>query len=116
MQVTWSDRSDNEDTFHVFRNDVDGSIGSTPANTQIFLDGDVSCGNTYHYLVVALNAAGSSTATSAAKVSMPPCAAPDEPPVLSLTVVPTQVHASETLTITFVATDDLSLELSLIHI
>jgi hypothetical protein len=45
---------------------------------------------------------------------MPPCAPPDEPPSLSLTVVPTQVLASETFTVTFEASDDVAVEMVIV--
>jgi hypothetical protein len=106
VQVTWQDRSDNEDAFRIYREDVEASIGLVPANAGLFVDQDVACGHTYRYAVVAFNAAGTSSISEAAGIALPPCAPSDEPPVLSLTVVPTQVLPSEAFTITFLASDD----------
>ena len=64
--------------------------------------------------VVAFNAAGASDIGGTAEVVLPPCAPADEPPTLSLSMVPTQVLATETFTVTFEAEDDLGvLQISL---
>ena len=109
VRLTWQDRSNNEDAFRVYREDVEASIGLAPANAQLFVDKTVTCGKTYRYGVVAFNAAGSSPLSEMAEVSLSPCAPADAPPSLVLTVVPTQAVASETITIAFQATDDLGL-------
>ncbi len=108
VRLTWADRSDNEDAFRIYREDVEASIGLAPANAQQFLDEGVACGHTYRYAVIAFNAAGVSPTGEMAAVSLPPCAQPpDASPTLILTVVPTQVVASETFTVVFQASDDL---------
>jgi hypothetical protein len=109
VQLTWLDRSDNEDAFRVYRDDIDASIGLAPANAELFLDRTVACGNTYQYHVVAFNSAGVSALSDAAEVALPSCTHDDALPALVLTVVPTQVVASGTITIAFQATDDLGL-------
>jgi hypothetical protein len=106
VQLTWLDRSDNEDAFRVYRDDIDASIGLAPANAELFLDRTVACGNTYQYHVVAFNSAGVSALSDAAEVALPSCTQDDALPALVLTVVPTQVVASGTITIAFQATDD----------
>lgn len=109
IRLTWQDQSGNEDAFRVYREDMEASIGLAPADAELFVDKAVTCGNTYRYRVVAFNAAGASPFSEVAEASLPPCVPADTPPTLSLTVVPTQVVASETLTITFEASDDLGL-------
>jgi hypothetical protein len=74
VQLTWVDRSDDEDAFRIYRDDVEASIGLVPAGTELFVDRTVTCGNIYRYSVVAFNAAGSSAAEEAQPVTMPPCA------------------------------------------
>ncbi len=105
--LTWKDESDNEDAFRVYRQDSEASIGLAPANSELFVDEAVTCGNTYRYGVVAFNAAGASAIGETAEVVLPPCAPADEPPTLSLSIVPTQVLATETFTVAFEAKDDL---------
>jgi hypothetical protein len=109
VQLTWLDRSVNEDAFRVYRDDMDASIGLAPANAERFVDRTVTCGNTYLYRVLAFNAAGVSDFADAAEVTLPPCTQTDAPPSLVLTVVPTQVIESGTVTVAFQATDDLQL-------
>jgi hypothetical protein len=109
VQLTWLDQSVNEDAFRVYRDDVEASIGLAPANAELFVDRTVACGNTYQYRVVAFNAAGASPIDEAAEATLPSCTPVDAPPSLVLTVVPTQVVASGTITVTFQASDDLGL-------
>ena len=109
VQLTWRDRSDNEDAFRIYRADIEASIGLAPADTEMFLDNSVACGHTYQYAVAAFNAAGSSPRSETVQVTLPACALADEPPTLSLTVVPTQVVAGGAFTVTFQADDDLGL-------
>jgi hypothetical protein len=104
--LAWQDRSDNEDAFRIYREDVEASIGLAPANAVSFVDEGVACGNTYRYSLVAFNAAGTSPLSEPAEAVLPACAPADAPPTLSLTVVPTQVTASETFTVAFQADDD----------
>jgi len=106
VRLTWQDESGNEDAFRIYREDVEASIGLVPANVQLFVDKMVSCGTTYRYAVVAFNAVGASPLSEVVEISLLPCAAVGAPPTLTLTVVPTQVVASGTLTVTFRATDD----------
>jgi hypothetical protein len=106
VRLAWEDRSDNEDAFRIYREDVEASIGLAPANAESFIDEGVACGNTYRYSLVAFNAAGTSSLSEPAEAILPACAPADAPPSLSLTVVPTQVTASETITIAFQAYDD----------
>jgi hypothetical protein len=109
VRLTWLDRSDNEDAFRIYREDVEASIGLAPADTTLFVDKTIACGHSYRYSVVAFNAAGASPASGIATVVLAPCAPADVPPVLTLTVVPTQALASSTFTVTFEANDDVGL-------
>jgi hypothetical protein len=106
VRLIWEDRSDNEDAFRIYREDVEASIGLAPANAESFVDEGVVCGNRYRYSLVAFNAAGTSVLSEPAEAVLPACAPADAPPSLSLTVVPTQVTASETFTVAFRANDD----------
>jgi hypothetical protein len=108
VRLTWQDESDNEDGFRVYRDDVEASIGLVPADTELFVDRSIVCGNTYRYGVVAFNASGASPLAEAPEIALPACAGSDQPPTLILTVVPTQVVASGTFTIVFQALDDVA--------
>ncbi len=109
--LAWSDQSDNEDAFRIYRADVEASIGLAPAGVEKFVDEQVACGNSYLYSIVAFNAAGTSAESATAEVTLPPCAPVDEPPFLSLTVAPLQVRANEPSSLVFQASDDLGLDL-----
>ncbi len=109
MQLTWLDQSGNEDAFRVYRDDMEASIGLAPADAELFVDRTVACGHTYQYRVVAFNAAGASPVEETVEATLPSCTPVDAPPALVLTVVPTQVVASGTITVAFQASDDLGL-------
>ena len=111
VRLTWLDQSDDEDAFRIYRSDLLASIGLAPADSEQFVDQAVACGHTYRYTIVAFNAAGTSASDPPAEVSLPPCAPKDEPPSLTLTVVPTQVQASETFVVVYDALDDVALDL-----
>ena len=115
VQLTWLDQSVNEDAFRVYRDDVEASIGLAPADAELFLDRTVACGNTYQYRVVAFNAAGASPIEETAEATLSSCTPVDAPPALVLTVVPTQVVASGTITVAFQASDDVGLALVLVQ-
>lgn len=106
VRLTWHDRSDNEDAFRIYREDVDASIGLAPAGAQVFVDQDISCGHNYRYAVVAFNATGSSPISETAEAVLPPCTPANQPPTLTLTLVPTTIVSSQAFTITFEANDD----------
>jgi hypothetical protein len=101
IRLTWDDQSDNEDAFRIYREGVLASIGFAPADAESFLDEGASCDHTHRYTVVAFNAAGAAISQQA-EVRLP-CVTADLLPALTLTVVPTQVMASEVFTITFQA-------------
>jgi len=110
IQLTWLDRSDNEDAFRIHRQDVEASVGLVPANAQAFVDRSVVCGGSYRYSVVAFNAAGASSPADAPEISVPACAAGSAtPPTLILTVVPSQVVAGEPFAMVFQAEDEAGL-------
>lgn len=128
--LVWEDRSDNEDAFRIYREDVEASIGLVPAGTELFVDEDVACGNTYHYGVVAFNASGASPLGETAEVALPSCVpdgvpdgapsggpspAPSDTPLVEPTGTPSvspldatpvpRIDAPPTLTLTIVPTD-----------
>jgi hypothetical protein len=78
VRLTWEDRSDNEDAFRIYREDVEASIGLAPANAKVFVDEGVACGHTYRYAIAAFNAAGAAP-SGTAEVILPPCAPADTP-------------------------------------
>lgn len=104
--LTWQDLSDNEDAFRIYRDDVEASIGLVPADTTVFVDRSVACGNTYRYRVAAFNAAGPSPSYRTPPVVMPACVVADTPPTLTLTAEPSQVVPGTRLQLLFRATDD----------
>lgn len=103
--LTWDDVSSDENGFRVYRRDILASIGLVPADAASFVDEQVACGQTYHYIVVSFNAAGSSPGPEA-DVALPDCPHLDRPPSLVLSVMPAQVGASGAFTLTFEAVDD----------
>jgi hypothetical protein len=125
--LVWKDRSDDEDAFRVYREDVEASIGLVPTGSEMFVDEDVACGNTYRYGVVAFNASGASPLSETAEVAMPSCAPSgtpspepsDVPPALPTDTPPTpptdapptpRVDAAPALTLTVVPTEVLASE------
>jgi hypothetical protein len=109
IRLTWQDRSDSEDAFRVYRQDVEASIGLAPADAEFFVDSSVNCGSIYRYSVVAFNAAGASALSEIAEATLPPCTPVDASPTLVLTIVPTRAVASEPITIIFQAIDDVGM-------
>jgi hypothetical protein len=110
VRLTWEDRSETEDAFRIYREDVAASIGLAQAGAEQFVDENVACGHLYRYTVVAFNAAGVSPVSNRANVSLPACApAAQAPPLLILTIVPTRVVATRPFTVVFQAEDDLRL-------
>ncbi|RPI57088.1 MAG: hypothetical protein EHM56_03885 [Chloroflexi bacterium] len=110
IQLSWLDRSDNEDAFRVHRQDVEASVGLVPASAQAFVDRSVACGGTFQYSVVAFNAAGASPPAEAPEITMPACAAGSAAlPTLILTVVPSQVVTGEPFALVFQAEDEAGL-------
>jgi hypothetical protein len=123
--LVWEDQSDDEDAFRVYREDVEASIGLVPAGSELFVDEDIVCGNTYRYGVVAFNASGASPLSETAEVALPSCAPtgapsgtlqpqPSDTPLAEPTDTPSaspmdatpapRVDAAPTLTLTVVPT------------
>jgi hypothetical protein len=68
IRLSWMDDAANETGFKVYRGTDPGNvttmIGTLPANATIYLDTGRAASTTYHYAVVAFNAAGDSAATN----------------------------------------------------
>ena len=80
INVTWTDTSDNEDGFRIYRQRLDqlGSIlqaGEAPEDAVLFYDTDTLCGATYRYIVASYNEVGESPATACWVITLPPCTA-----------------------------------------
>ena len=87
VQVRWSDRSNNETGFEVWRSVNGGAtalLTTLPANTQTYLDGSVSAGNTYSYQVRSFNAGGASAFVGPATIAV---STPNAPTNLLLSIV-----------------------------
>lgn len=85
--LTWQDRSDNEDGFRIYREDIEASIALTRADVEEYRDEEVTCGNTYRYSVVAFNASGPSESSQSATAVLPSCA-PAVTPAVTTTSTP----------------------------
>jgi len=62
ITLTWQDNSNNENGFHIYRQDGSSTewrrVASVAANTTTFTDADLTCGSQYTYKVSAYNGAG----------------------------------------------------------
>ncbi len=59
--LTWEDRSDNEEAFAITRRNPDGSfvkVASLPADSESYVDSNLSMTGVYQYYIVAVNKAG----------------------------------------------------------
>ena len=79
IPLEWSDNSDNETGFRVYRQRMDQEgeeltfAGATGANQPAFTDLDTWCGATYQYTISSFNAAGESPATECWQIALPAC-------------------------------------------
>lgn len=80
VQLSWTDNSDNEDGFRVYRSTTNSpsfpgdytQIDTTAADTTTYTDSSAPTGVTVFYAVTAFNAAGESdAATTSIKTSLP---------------------------------------------
>lgn len=82
IQLTWSDNSNNETGFKIYR--FDGSdfqyFNSVGANTTTFIDSGLSCGTTYYYKISAYNSTGESAQTPQVNTSTAVCPQPPSAP------------------------------------
>ena len=78
VQLTWTDESDDEDGFRIFRHRVDDdvvvweTIARVDANEQIYLDPDVREGGEFEYRVAAFNEEGDSAYSNLTSVYVAP--------------------------------------------
>ncbi|MDO8424510.1 MAG: Ig-like domain-containing protein, partial [bacterium] len=76
INLTWTDNSDNEDGFKIYRGTVSGFTPTDPplatvaANTNSYTDTSPLAGNTYHYKIKAYNVAGESVDASSPGISL----------------------------------------------
>lgn len=68
VRVIWSDNSDDEGEFRIYRgtteNTINSLVGSVEADSTAFMDTGVVTGQTYHYLARAHNAGGESASSN----------------------------------------------------
>ncbi len=82
VSLSWTDNSDNEDGFKLYRREkeeVDFSLLATlPADTTMYTDSSVEPEKTYYYKILAYNSAGSSDFSNIVTATIPP-SAPENP-------------------------------------
>ncbi len=74
ITVFWQDNSDNEDDFIIERSidNISFTVVSTvTVNSETYTDNSVVAGNTYYYRVMTTNAAGDSSYSDIAKITIP---------------------------------------------
>lgn len=74
VNLQWSDQSNNETGFRVYRRTGTGillPLAAVNSNTVSFADNSISSGNSYGYAVAAFNSAGESARTAQVAVSIP---------------------------------------------
>ena len=74
IDLSWTDRSNNEDGFLILRTVNSGDferIGPLPANSTSYSDTDVAPGEVLRYFVVATNNGGESSASNLIEISIP---------------------------------------------
>jgi len=75
ITLNWSDNSDNEDGFEIFRSLSSGgpyaSIGTTGAGVETFVNTGLTNNTRYYYRVYAFNTGGSSAAVSGSAITLP---------------------------------------------
>lgn len=86
VPVSWSDNSDNEHGFNIYRRRVDilGAVlqaGQAGADATGFRDQTTVCGATYQYIVASYNNIGESPAQECWMITMPPC-----PPISNMRI------------------------------
>ncbi len=74
--LTWTDNSDNETQFMIMRMDVTGggdytAVATPPFDTVSYHDAVLTSGNTYMYMVMAMNDAGMSDESNEAEFTAP---------------------------------------------
>jgi fibronectin type 3 domain-containing protein len=76
IRLTWNDNSDNENFFYVWRWQQRGRgnwywmIQAVPSNQTIYTDTDTRRGNTYCYVITAINDVGQSSDSNEACVTL----------------------------------------------
>ncbi len=78
VQLTWTDTSDGEDGFNIYRDDQ--TIGHVSANTTSYTDANVSEGATYKYVVAAVKNNVESFNNGEVSVTVPACTHSNNPP------------------------------------
>ena len=77
IDLSWTDNSDNETGFRIYRSETKTWKGATPiqevgANTTSYSDTGLAPGTLYHYWVTAFNSCGESDPTPVASAATPP--------------------------------------------
>jgi len=77
IHLSWSDNSNNEDGFKIFRNS--SQIATVGAGSTSYDDNGLSCGTTYSYYVKAYNSAGDSDPSNTDSATTDDCSPPSAP-------------------------------------
>ena len=83
VELTWDDKSDNEDAFYIYKGETPSTLAfldSVGADTTVYNDYMIESGHTYYYYLAASNAFGVSESTDTVKIitnDMPELEVPD---------------------------------------
>jgi titin len=77
--LTWSDNSNNEDGFNIYKDGLTNLIATVPANTTDYALSNLSPATTYTYSIRAFNSAGESNVTATLFTTLTPTTKPNAP-------------------------------------
>jgi predicted secreted Zn-dependent protease len=77
--LTWSDNSNNEDGFKIYKDGLTNLVATVPANTTSYALTNLSPATTYTYSIRAFNSAGESNVTATLFTTLTPTAKPSAP-------------------------------------
>ncbi|MFW6012935.1 MAG: fibronectin type III domain-containing protein [Candidatus Bipolaricaulota bacterium] len=91
IELTWTDNSDNEEGFRIYRNGSE--LDTVGSNTTRYVDDTVRPDTDYSYKVAAFNSAGESSTSSSSRITTPEIEEPEEEtlPAEPLSATPQQL-------------------------